>query len=92
MIMGEGTRHDNTDPWPRLLALWICGRLGRGTSHGTVLCTIQFRYTTDFQHMMTSSNGKCFASLAICAGKSPVIGEFPTQRPATRSFDVFFDL
>ena len=30
--------------------------------------------------------------LAICAGNSPVPGEFPTQRPVTRSFDVFFDL
>ena len=29
------------------------------------------------------------ALLAICAGNSPVPGEFPTQR---RSFDVFFDL
>ena len=30
--------------------------------------------------------------LAICAGGgSPVPGEFPAQRPVTRSFDVFFD-
>ena len=27
---------------------------------------------------------------AICAGNSPMTGEFPTQRPVTRSFDVFF--
>ena len=32
------------------------------------------------------------ALLAICAGNSPVTGEFPEQRPVTRSFDVFFDL
>ena len=32
------------------------------------------------------------ALVAICAGNSPVPGEFPTQRPVTRSFDVFFDL
>ena len=32
------------------------------------------------------------ALLAICAGNSPVPGEFPTQRSVTRSFDVFFDL
>ena len=32
------------------------------------------------------------ALLALCAGNSPVIGELPTQRPVTRSFDVFFDL
>ena len=32
------------------------------------------------------------ALLAIRAGNSLVSGEFPTQRPVTRSFDVFFDL
>ena len=32
------------------------------------------------------------AQLAICAGNSPVPGEFPAQRPVTRSFDVFSDL
>ena len=33
-----------------------------------------------------------FALLALCAGNSPVTGEFPAQRPVTRSLDVFFDL
>ena len=32
------------------------------------------------------------ALLAICAGNSPVTGEFPAQRPVTRSFDAFFDM
>ena len=32
------------------------------------------------------------ALLAICVGNSPVPGEFPAQRPVTRSFGVFFDL
>ena len=32
------------------------------------------------------------ALLALCMGNSLVTGEFPTQRPVTRSFDVFFDL
>ena len=32
------------------------------------------------------------ALLAICAVNSPVNGEFPSQRPMTRSFDVFFYL
>ena len=32
------------------------------------------------------------ALLALCAGNSPVIGEFPAQRPATRSFDTSFGL
>ena len=38
-------------------------------------------------HMETYS-----ALLAICVGNSPVPGKFPTQRPVTQSFDVFFDL
>ena len=29
---------------------------------------------------------------AICAGHSPVPGEFPTQRPVMQNFDIFFDL
>ena len=32
------------------------------------------------------------ALLDFCAGNSPVPGEFPAQRPVTRSFEVFFDL
>ena len=32
------------------------------------------------------------ALLALCAGNSPASGEFPTQRPVTWSFDIFFDL
>ena len=32
------------------------------------------------------------ALLALCAGNSQVTGEFPSQRPVARSFDVFFDL
>ena len=32
------------------------------------------------------------ALLALCAGNSPVTGQFHAQRPVTRSFEVFFDL
>ena len=31
-------------------------------------------------------------SLALCAGNSLVTGEFPSQGPVSRSYDVFFDL
>ena len=40
-------------------------------------------------NMITSSNGNIPALLAICAGNSPVFDEFPSQRPVTRSFEVF---
>ena len=33
-----------------------------------------------------------FALLVLCAGNSPVTVEFPSQKPVTRSLDVFFDL
>ena len=32
------------------------------------------------------------ALLDLCAGNSPVPGEFPAQRPLRRSFDVFFEM
>ena len=41
-----------------------------------------------WRHQMES-----FSALrAICAGNSLVTGEFPAQRPGTRSFDAIFDL
>ena len=42
--------------------------------------------------MMMSSNEKNSALLAFCAGSSLVTGEFHSQRPVTRIFDVFVDL
>ena len=44
--------------------------------------------TTWWRHQMETFS----ALMAIWAGNSLVNGEFPTQRPVTRSFDVFFDL
>ena len=42
--------------------------------------------------MMTSSKGNIFRVTGLCVGNSPVTGEFPSRRPVTHSFDVFFDL
>ena len=50
-------------------------------------CTLVL-YNAWWRHQMETFS----AWLAICAGNSPVPGEFPAQRPVTRSFDVFFDL
>ena len=49
---------------------------------------VSFRTISWWRHKMEALS----ALLALCAGNSPVIGEFPSQRPVTRSFDVFFDL
>ena len=40
--------------------------------------------------MMTSSNGSIFRVTVLCAGNSPVTDEFPSQRPVTWRFYVFF--
>ena len=32
------------------------------------------------------------ALLALCEGNSPAPGEFPSQKPVTLHFDIFFDL
>ena len=42
--------------------------------------------------MMTSSNGNIFRVTGPYCGEFTGPGEFPAQRPVTRSFDVFFDL
>ena len=41
---------------------------------------------------MTSSNGNIFRATGPLCGEFTGPGEFPTQRPVTRSFDVYFDL
>ena len=41
---------------------------------------------------MTSSNGNIFRVTGPLCGEFTGPGEFPTQRPVTRSFDVFLDL
>ena len=45
------------------------------------------RHASWWRHQMETFS----ALLVLSAGNSPVSGEFPTQRPVTRSFDVFFD-
>ena len=41
--------------------------------------------------IMTSSNGNIFRVTGPLCGEFTGPGEFPSQRPVTRSFDVFFD-
>ena len=45
-------------------------------------------WDTWWRHQMKTFS----ALLTLCAGNSPDTDEFPSQRPVTRSFDVFFDL
>ena len=50
--------------------------------------TVSLHSPTWWRHQMETFS----ALLAVCAGNSPVHCELPTQRPVTRSFDVYFDL
>ena len=45
-------------------------------------------FSTWWHHQMETFS----VLLALCVWNSPVTGEFPSQRPVTWSFDVFFDL
>ena len=45
-----------------------------------------------WKSMMTSSNGSILRVTGPLCGEFTGPGEFPAQRPVTRSFDVFFDL
>ena len=52
-----------------------------------------FVHQHDMAHSWWRHQMETFSpQLAICAGNSPVTGEFPAQGPVTRSFEVFFDL
>ena len=68
--------------WLRLRCV-CCDLVTISSSH-----TLQGYFISWWRHQMEPFS----ALLAICAGNSPVPGEFPTQRPVTPSFDVFLDL
>ena len=60
----------------------------RGQKTTGSVCTTWGLAISWWRHQMETFS----ALLAICAGYSPVTGEFPAQRPVTRGFGVLFDL
>ena len=82
--------------FPLLLAWRGCwtnsGRIGdwrcQDTHVTSLLCAHLVMSSPWWRHQMETFS----ALMAICARNSPVSGEFPTQRPVTRSVDVFVDL
>ena len=72
--------------YPEVSCRWY--RFKRSTANDNRLCKATKSVFTWWRHQMETFS----ALLAICAGNSPVPVEFPTQRPVTRSFDVYFDL
>ena len=77
------------EQWHQYARHWLCLRRRiLGTVEMTPLNMGVFVIVPWLRHQMETFS----ALLALCAGNSPVTGEFPSQRPVTRSFDVFFDL
>ena len=74
--------------------LWTHGKANIKYAHFLVLMYWETPSTTHcwqlswWRHEMEAFP----ALLTVCAGNSLVTGEFPTQNPVTRTFDVFFDL
>ena len=97
---GNGLLPDGTKPLPEpklithqsslaIFNAWqnYTFKITRYISQGTVGQELS-RSHTWWRHQMETF----FTILSLCAGNSPVPGEFPTQRPVTWSFDVCFDL
>ena len=68
-------------------SLWPCD-----TMWSSLLEVMACRQSIIMFTTMTSSNGNIFRVTDPLCGEFTGPGEFPTQRPVTRSFDVFFDL
>ena len=84
------SRYRYVNPWQYIWSEGIKWDIIRRLEFKTITERLQ-RFTSHFRwcrHQMEAFSGL----LAICAGNSPVTGEFPTQRPVTRSFDISFDL
>ena len=63
------------------------------TSSSTIYSRILYVEVTVFSNPWWRHQIETFSALlAICAGNSTVTGGFPTQRPVTWIFDVFFNL
>ena len=91
-------------PWYILVLIKLNLQFRSPASHRTVKSPTMVIFD-DTQHLIAVPRRWCrrhkwwrhqmdtfSASQALCAGKSPVTGEFPSQRSGTRSFDVFYDL
>ena len=61
-------------------------RIKSSGAHFTEICTVEPHFNTWWRHQMAIFS----VLLALCEGNPPVAGGFPSQRPVTRSFGIFF--
>ena len=84
--------HLMTSSWSISRYIRVCIRAW-GTHKCTEFMPWANSLTPDFSFgMMTLSNGNIFRATGPLCGEFTGPGEFPAQRPVTRSFDVSFDL
>ena len=76
-LIEENIATKSLHPYKQRISMWMKSL--------TVLWLALLKPLTWQRHQMETSS----ALLAFCAGNSPVTGEFPAQRPVTRSFDFF---
>ena len=79
--------------WSSIYSFSSCGYSASAIAE----CKIFYGNLRPFAHNQTYSWWRHWvetfsALLTLCVGNSPVIDEFPSQRPVTQSFDIFFDL
>ena len=70
-----------TEDTPQLVSVGILGVLSE-FEVCMFYCIYCIICTAFRENMMTSSNGNIFRVTGLCAGNSPVTGEFPAQRPS----------
>ena len=83
------SRHHNSTRWGRELRELTTTGEERRNVWSNVIAQCETGSTIPWwRHQMETVS----ALLVLCAGNSPVTGDFPAQSPGTRSFDTFFDL
>ena len=91
--IGKIVKSSHYGPFVRRIHRWPMVPLTKGSVKRFYVLTSLYGRVREpclswWRHQMETFS----ALLAICAGNSPVNGEFRAQRPVTQSFDVFFDL
>ena len=71
-----------------MLCLWNKNSNLNGNNWNYHILLYDWNDITWWRHQMETFS----ALLALCTGNSPVTGKFPSQRPMTRNFVVYFDL
>ena len=92
LVHGKSQEHSHL--WAGTIILLSEGQWSspQVTQHGVALRNATINKTTQSTTWWCHQMETFSTLLALCVGNSLVTGEFPSQRPVTWYFDVFFDL